>query len=577
MTQRQKKSKAKKTSVSGEPGPRSGTNAASGMKWDFVMVAILIAAYFLRSLDLDMKPPHFDEGINGHFVAKMWREGYYHYDPTNFHGPLYFYVLMLSELFLGSNIVAYRYVNGLISVGVVYLVFRHRRFFGAAAVWAGAVVALSSAFVFYSRYAIHETLFVFMQLLFSYGWLLWAEEKSRRSFALMAVGLTGAFALKETWFIFFGTWLIAAGIVRLHDWLGSLAKGDATTKLGRMLQYFLFGEPRLRAAAESDAIDEGSPVPDKDRAGFWRAKATRVDLIAVSLASGLFAAAMFTGFFINMRGLADMITSLQIWAKTGTGNSGHEKPFGYWLELLNLYELPTLFALFAAIPMYFIGDKRLKIMALTGFGLWLAYSIIPYKTPWLIMNFIWPLAFVFGAMFAIATRPRESKSRWPRGLASGIVISVAIPIFWRSAQDMYRVAFREYTNEKEKYVYVQTTSQMKRLVDLVEAHVARFPEDLNMRLLVLVKDPWPLPWIFGLYPKLTYGKVGAVELTAAAVVLIDDTDRADLERKLRGKYWRIPFQIRDSYEKGSAYLEFDKFKDLVPNGSELFHLEEEKP
>ena len=42
-----------------------------------------------------MKPPHFDEGINGWFVDQMMRTGYYKYDPSNYHGPLHFYVLFL--------------------------------------------------------------------------------------------------------------------------------------------------------------------------------------------------------------------------------------------------------------------------------------------------------------------------------------------------------------------------------------------------------------------------------------------------------------------------------------------------
>ena len=44
-----------------------------------------------------MKPPHFDEGINGWFVDQMMKNGFYRYDPTNYHGPLHFYVLFLSQ------------------------------------------------------------------------------------------------------------------------------------------------------------------------------------------------------------------------------------------------------------------------------------------------------------------------------------------------------------------------------------------------------------------------------------------------------------------------------------------------
>ena len=45
---------------------------------------------------LTEKPIHFDEGINGWFSMKMNQMGFYKYDPQNYHGPLYFYLLKKS-------------------------------------------------------------------------------------------------------------------------------------------------------------------------------------------------------------------------------------------------------------------------------------------------------------------------------------------------------------------------------------------------------------------------------------------------------------------------------------------------
>src|ERR1700756_2959938 len=65
---------------------------------------ILGCAVVLRFLLLGIKPPHFDEGINGWFVDQMVKTGFYRYDPTNYHGPLHFYVLLLFQTLLGRNI-----------------------------------------------------------------------------------------------------------------------------------------------------------------------------------------------------------------------------------------------------------------------------------------------------------------------------------------------------------------------------------------------------------------------------------------------------------------------------------------
>src|ERR1051326_2313485 len=65
---------------------------------------ILGLAVFLRFFLLGIKPPHFDEGINGWFVDQVMHNAFYRYDPTNYHGPLHFYVLQLSESLLGRNV-----------------------------------------------------------------------------------------------------------------------------------------------------------------------------------------------------------------------------------------------------------------------------------------------------------------------------------------------------------------------------------------------------------------------------------------------------------------------------------------
>src|SRR5205823_9442942 len=55
-------------------------NALAESEWTPWIIIGLAA--FLRFLLLGMKPPHFDEGINGWFVDQMLRNGFYKYDPT---------------------------------------------------------------------------------------------------------------------------------------------------------------------------------------------------------------------------------------------------------------------------------------------------------------------------------------------------------------------------------------------------------------------------------------------------------------------------------------------------------------
>src|SRR5437588_9853840 len=100
---------AARTSSADKSAPAESSPAFAGVRrylahWqdalagkDWVPWAILGLAVFLRFLLLGMKPPHFDEGINGWFVDQVVKNGFYRYDPTNYHGPLHFYVLLLGQ------------------------------------------------------------------------------------------------------------------------------------------------------------------------------------------------------------------------------------------------------------------------------------------------------------------------------------------------------------------------------------------------------------------------------------------------------------------------------------------------
>src|SRR6202047_413498 len=82
---------------------------------------IIGLAALLRFFLLGIKPPHFDEGINGWFVDQIMKTGFYKYDPTNYHGPLHFYVLLLSQALLGRNLWALRLPVVLVSIPSVWL------------------------------------------------------------------------------------------------------------------------------------------------------------------------------------------------------------------------------------------------------------------------------------------------------------------------------------------------------------------------------------------------------------------------------------------------------------------------
>ena len=184
--------------------------------------AILLLATILRLWELDLKPPHFDEGINGWFVDQMRVNGFYKYDPENYHGPLYFYGLFISLSLLGRNLWALRLPAALASIAAVWMALRFDRYFGKGSARLGALaLTLSPAAVFYGRYAIHESWMVLSLMITAWGILgLWKEGGRRDLFATVA-GVTMQLLIKETALIHSVCFILAAGVLVLWERLFS--------------------------------------------------------------------------------------------------------------------------------------------------------------------------------------------------------------------------------------------------------------------------------------------------------------------------------------------------------------------
>src|SRR5205823_7152801 len=169
---------------------------------DLVPWLILALAAFLRFFLLGIKPPHFDEGINGWFVDQVMKNGFYRYDPTNYHGPLHFYVLLLSQSLFGRNLWALRLPVVLVSIGCVWLILKFEPLVGRnVSRIAALAMSISPGFVFYERYAIHEVWLQLFSTMFILGLLgLW--KFGRLNYLWCAgMGLAGMILTKETYAI----------------------------------------------------------------------------------------------------------------------------------------------------------------------------------------------------------------------------------------------------------------------------------------------------------------------------------------------------------------------------------------
>ena len=129
--------KPKGERTSGGSPPRTAQELPE-RAWRISAAVILAVAAVLRLADLALKPLHHDEGVNGVFLLKLVRDGVYHYDPSNYHGPTLYYFARVAAwvdgLFTGGSglsDVSIRLVPALFGIATAGLVLCLRRELGS--------------------------------------------------------------------------------------------------------------------------------------------------------------------------------------------------------------------------------------------------------------------------------------------------------------------------------------------------------------------------------------------------------------------------------------------------------------
>lgn len=488
-------------------------------------IFIVALAFLLRVLWLALKPAHFDEGVNGWFVDQMTHQGFYHYDPTNFHGPLHFYILFLAQTLFGRSLWVLRLPTVLLStvcVGMMALAFR-RYLDERICQLAALAMALSPGMIFYGRYAIHETELLFFLLLIAWGlpglWH-WGE---RRYLWATALGITGLILTKETYVIHLVSFALAAGCLFAYEQL-------------------------LPSAAWN----------------FQGWKFTWRDLgIVAGVCAGLILF-FYTGGFLDWSALPGLWETFATWVHTGTDKkSGHEKEWYYWLQLLGRYEWPGLVGLAGGIWMLWPRTPRLlRYLAIYGLGALIAYSIVPYKTPWCIISLVWPFYFLFG--YAVV-RAAELVDRWVIGA------SVALLLAW-SGSVAWKLNFRDYTDDTEPYVYVQTTTDINQLLLPVEKLAKRDPVHYQIRGHFLLTERYPFVWELADFPQIDFADPDDVpENPDADFLVVEESGVDKLEAALHLEYYKIPIRIRGNSDTTAVlYLYPPTFAPFVPEGTAKF-------
>jgi uncharacterized protein (TIGR03663 family) len=443
--------------------------AAQGMRWAcFLLLALLGLA--IRLPQLGARPMHTDEAVNAYIVGELLAGEGFAYDARDRHGPaLAALALPLARLqgaqtFSGLSEAELRRTAVLAGTVTILLFGAAVELFGLApCLMAALLFATAPLPVYYDRYFIHESLFAAATFgLILTGWRACLRRSAVKG-ALAAACAALMLASKETAVLHFFA-LAAAALVY---WLWNLR--------GQSLR------------------------------GWWRPRAA----LAAAAVFLLLTVALFTWFGSNWKALAELLHAAPNFVARA-GGEGHQKPFWYFARLLlGGWSGGAILALAGVGWIEALSKRRPSpygFLAFYAVFIGLVYSLIPYKTPWLALNFWLPIALFAGLGLEQLWRPKAKHPALRVALpvlciAAGAVAMVLI------AHDTRQRVFLHPADASNPYAYAHTSEDLLGLPAEV-AELARQDSLATPRIAVIAADPWPLPWYLRQFSQVGYWQPG---------------------------------------------------------------------
>ncbi|MCF7976283.1 MAG: TIGR03663 family protein [Phycisphaerae bacterium] len=437
------------------------------------VVAVMIVAGGLRFARLSQRPLHTDEAVHAEKFRELLEQGTYTYDPFEYHGPTLNYLTLVLARLRGQAtyqaITEWTLRAGPALMGMLLILMPlglwglvDKRVIGLTMVF----IAVSPAMVFYSRYYIQETFLV----CFTAGLLVSVLQylhKPHWAWAVMTGVCVGLMhATKETCVIAFFAVCAAVFFTRV--------KGK-----------------RIRISWSHAALCLGS--------------------------GALVSVACFSSFFTQWQGVWDSVATYAVYfGRAGHEGANHHHHWFYYLDLLTWVEFLewpgwnedyTVIGAFLGIWWVFRQEIRsqtqartLRCVALFTLVTLVVYSLIPYKTPWCMLTFLYGMlvlaAFATVELAAWLADRQERVVLWTLLIVMGVIS----PLGQAVAEN-----FVYETDTTNPYVYGHTHKDIFALSDELHALVRHAPQGRKPVIQVVCpgKDYWPLPWYLR-----DYGEVG---------------------------------------------------------------------
>ncbi len=452
---------------------------------------------------------HADEANQAVKTGELLETGRYAFDPRDHHGPtLYFSTLPIAWI-RGESTLAelsettVRLVPALFgTAGVVLLAFLAVPLMPArrpgrppwAAILAAAFLAFSPPAVYYSRYYVQETLlvtFTLATLLCAARW--WQSGRI--------------------------SWAACTGIG-----IGLMQATKSSAPLFLILAFIAVMAARMRRPATWSV---------------WR------HLGLGLLTALLTCSVLYSSFGTHLQGITDAFAAYLHGAERLAGETGHEKPWWYYLRMfgwfreggLTWHQLAFSMLAIAGLLLALFGrdrveasgttlpadDSALRAVALYSVLLMAALSLIDYKTPWHVVHLVPGLAILAAAALAWLGRRRA-------GLL--VAVPIAAIVLVNLHQQTRLAAFLRSADARNPYAYVHSSPDVLKFRPLAEQALAASPQQ---PIRVISAEYWPLPWYLRGLPDVGYWAQPPAECDGAMLVVSLENIEA-VRPRLHGSY-----------------------------------------
>lgn len=269
-------------------------------------------------------------------------------------------------------------------------------------------------------------------------------------------------------------------------------------------------------------------------AAFRTALGERNDLLLIFAAVGtvfiFLIVVFFSSFFTYSEGVGKAFEAYSIWTKTGSKDHTQNGWLAYIKWGLKVESPILMLSALGAMAALMRAKHRFALFtAFWAFGLFAAYTIIPYKTPWLALSFYLPMCLVAG--YGI------NELFGSKNIASKIAAAVlAITAGGILAYQAYDLNFVRYDDEEMGYVYAHTKRAFLGLVHDIEYYADKSDAGHDATIEFVSPDYWPMPWYMNDYTHANFQGHLVDSSTAEMIVAKKDDQDAEVVKRYASHY-----------------------------------------